>query len=369
MKSWCLDGIAGSLMLALVLMTSGCSTGAGGTPGPEGPAGPAGEAGPKGDTGDTGPAGADGQLRIYGDGSAGALSITGSTNAALYTTVATNFNLQFTNITIEAGSSLFVPSGTVLRCTGSFVNNGLMAVGNVVSTSSSKVSAVTDWEVSSPGGASVGGSIAGTGEIGDASQIRGGGLPGFGMDPLDARGLLMPGPVGGGGGGGSHQKEGGAGGGTLVVLAQGAITNGSSATLVAFGGAAVAGSGGGGGGIIILASPASITNSGQIRVSGGNGGSGGFFDGVGGGGGGGIVHMLSPTITPGTVTADGGNPGIPGGAGSVSINPHSGGGGGGACGGDGGSGGQVNTAGTPGPGNPGLAGYLLQTQVDPTSLF
>jgi hypothetical protein len=119
---------------------------------------------------------------------------------------------------------------------------------------------------------------------------------------------------------------------------------------------------------VILASPVSVTNNGAINASGGSGGSGGPLDELGGGGGRGIVHFLSPSITTVAVTVIGGAPGtsaLP----NIAINPHAGGGAGGACGGDGGSGGQVDMTGVRGAANPGTKGYLLQTPVDPTSLF
>src|ERR1043166_2457770 len=111
----------------------------------------------------------------------------------------------------------------------------MVSVGSVDSTGSSRVSAVTGWDVSNPGGPSVGGSISSAGEIGDLTQIRGGGVPGAGINQLDARGLLLPGIVGGGGGGGSKQSHGGNGGGTLVILAKGGISNGAGALIAAFG--------------------------------------------------------------------------------------------------------------------------------------
>ncbi|MCA9245180.1 MAG: collagen-like protein, partial [Phycisphaerales bacterium] len=112
------------------------------TPGPTGPAGPAGAQGERGATGAQGAAGADGaigpqgpagpqgvagedgadgQLRIYGDGTAGDVVVTA--DAALADLNADG-NLQFRDLTIDAGVTLDVPGGTVLRCSGKLVNNG-----------------------------------------------------------------------------------------------------------------------------------------------------------------------------------------------------------------------------------------------------
>jgi hypothetical protein len=60
-------------------------------------------------------------LRIYGDGSAGAKTVDAS--GTLLDT-----NLQYTSFTVAAGVVLTVESGTVIRCTGDFVNNGAINV-------------------------------------------------------------------------------------------------------------------------------------------------------------------------------------------------------------------------------------------------
>ena len=77
------------------------ATGSEGPAGPAGPAGATGPAGPAGSAGPTGPAGAPGELRIYGDGSAGAKNIT-TTGGSL------TGNLQFTDFTIAPGASINV---------------------------------------------------------------------------------------------------------------------------------------------------------------------------------------------------------------------------------------------------------------------
>jgi hypothetical protein len=80
--------------------------------------------GPKGATGPagpTGPSGVDGQLRIYGDGSGGAKTV--AANETLSDPVA-----MYTDVVINSGVTFTVPSGTVIRCTGSFVNNGTLLI-------------------------------------------------------------------------------------------------------------------------------------------------------------------------------------------------------------------------------------------------
>lgn len=44
------------------------------------------------------------------------------------TTPPPNNNFQFTDFSVAAGVTLTVPSGTVIRCTGTFTNNGTIVV-------------------------------------------------------------------------------------------------------------------------------------------------------------------------------------------------------------------------------------------------
>src|SRR5262249_49816779 len=61
----------------------------------------------------------------YGDASQGDVDVTATTD--LYALIPT-LNFQFRNFTVDAGVTLTVPSGTVLRCTGTFSNNGVITV-------------------------------------------------------------------------------------------------------------------------------------------------------------------------------------------------------------------------------------------------
>jgi hypothetical protein len=281
--------------------------------------------------------------------------------------LAPGLNLQFVNFTIDAGVTLTVPSGAVIRCTGTFTNNGTIVVS---------YGERTNGQFASPG-AGVSHAPAGNGGNSyDNSRNLPGASGGVGLSEAEAT-LLVTTARGGGAGGGLYDpwisNPGGNGGGVLTILAQTAIINSSTGVIHADGETATfIASGGGAGGVVLLASPGSITQAGQITARGGNGTTTGlaFNAGAGGGGGGGIVHLLAPTITTtgGTVDVSGGN-GQAGAAGSSGSRTS--GAGGGACGGNGGPGGGI----TADPGNEfsasgnGGAGYSLQSTVDPTALF
>ena len=107
------------LPVPIIGLYLGCGTqmGAQNQVGPQGPDGPQGAMGAPGVDG---VAGTDGSLRIYGNGSAGAHVVSvaedwGSTPPS---------NLMFTDFTINSGMTLDIPSGIVIRCKGTFTNNG-----------------------------------------------------------------------------------------------------------------------------------------------------------------------------------------------------------------------------------------------------
>jgi hypothetical protein len=303
-------------------------------------------------------------LRIYGDGSAGALAVTASGSLL---TLAGSANLQFTNVTVDAGVTLNVPSGTLIRCTGTFTNNGTVVVGT---------GEVSGGQGTVPGvGVShqpAGNSITSTVD----TVVLGGASGGVGLSADEAALLLVVTPSAGGAGGGTFDgagDRGGAGGGELVVLAQGGIANNGTGVIRADGGSAfLEGAAGGAGGIVILASHTSATNAGLISARGSNGvhASGGDNIGASGGGGGGIVHLISPSITTtgGTIDVAGGTGGA---SGTGSAGRRTTGAGGGACGGNGGGGGYVINApaNTLEAGGNGTAGYSFETLEDPTALF
>ena len=290
-------------------------------------------------------------LSIYGDGSdgttGGVCAITSSTNWA---TADPGKAIQCTNFSVSSGVTLTVPSGTVIRATGTVAISGTITV--LQSTMPGYQTTPADSD-------------------GDAGIA----LPAFTL-----RQLLKPGLAGGGPGGltpyGTYSPVGaGFGGGTLVILSEGAMSISGSITANGGGpGTDVYGDsvGGGAGGIIILASKAAIDNTGTLSAIGGQGNAAGSYGpqsatyAPGGGGGGGVVHLLSPSNTAGTVNLGGGA------VGTGSAGSYTGGNGGGASGGNGGVGTQYNgndgtVTVTATAGSAGLK--ILTTVTDPATLF
>jgi hypothetical protein len=239
----------------------------------------------------TGPQGADGQRRIYGDGSGGAKII--ATDETLADPIA-----MFTDVVINNGATLTVPSGTVIRCTGSFTNNGTILVLPGTRRGRMAVGITTDSLITSYAYAEAGVSVRGAayGEGGNSANNRSGGLGGKGLSVFEAALLRYPGTRAGGAGAGGLAFEGGGGGGSLVVLCKGGILNGGD--IQANGESDGGGGGGGGGGIIILASATSVTSPAEssIFAQGGDGAASTASTGPGGGGGGGIIHLIAPAV-------------------------------------------------------------------------
>lgn len=295
-----------------------------------------------------------GGLSAYGGGAAGALTVSGTVNWVSSPPVS---GTSFTSCTINAGATLIVPTGTVIRCTGGFTNNGIIRVQDGTP--------VTLLTAETPMGIAYGAASSSSGAL-FANR-------GLARPAHELRTVLNPGLTGGGAGcypsGGADLGAAGAGGGTLVVRAASGITN--SGQILANGSNAQnslgteRGSGGGGGGIIILASAGPINNSGTVAANGGRGGNAGPADddGAGGGGGGGIIHILGPNAS----SVGGALQVIGGSGGSVSVAPlGSAGCGGGASGGDGGNGGDGDGSAA----TSGATGRIFRTTVsDPGSLF
>lgn len=298
--------------------------------GARGPTGAKGDQGVQGPTGPQGPQGI-GSLDVYGDGSAGSLVIASTTDWV--TTPPADLNLQYSSCTINAGATFTVPSGTVIRCQGTFTNLGTLVVDTGVP---SVAGAMPD-----PGWARS-----------RADAPRGG----TGIAKVAAASLVRPGTYAGGAGSPKGMTLGGAAGGSLVVRAFGGISN--SGTIRANGAnAALAsgtpGAGGGAGGLIVLVTRGNFTNSGSIQANGGTGSSANSpSSGGGGGGGGGVVHILAPGGADGSISVAGGA------AGSNSGTPSIAGGGGGAFGGNGGNGGDDWTGVAPAAGQ---AGHVIRT--------
>jgi hypothetical protein len=267
-----------------------------------------------------GTSGGGGGSSPYGSGSAGDLTVAFGTTVDVATNgwavLGAGLNTHFDDLTIAG--TLIVPSGTLLRASGSVSITGTLQVATGVSE----------------------------GERGVGRKSPGNNTLYARAIPSSAAALLLH-PEFAAGGAGSGMG-GGAGGGWVAIVAQGAISisgsvvaNGDHGVNPQYAAQGVVGPGGGAGGIVVIASDTSVNISGTVQAQGGNGGNGydgngGTIEGGGGGGGGGIVHLLAPSapsVGGATITLSGGSPGsdaAPGSTGSGS--------GGGACGGDGGTG-------------------------------
>jgi hypothetical protein len=261
--------------------------------------------------GPTGPAGPAGAVGLYGDGSAGALNITASTDLSA---LPGGYNHQFTTITVAAGATLTVPSGTILRCTGNATISGQIEVGTF-SQQTTLATGANNYNnlFPAPG-------IALT-PAGSASIVT----PGEGI----AAGTAVTLPLRSAGGGAGLQPGGsraGSGGGSFTLLAQGTLTVTGSITATGAKGASFTGTsssygtggGGGGGGVLTLVGKAGIVNNGVVSARGGAGGDGASNPNTscsivcgGGGGGGGVLRLLGASISgSGQATAAGGDGGV-----------------------------------------------------------
>lgn len=310
---------------------------------------------------------------FHGDGSAGDLTISTSTN--WNTTPPTNDNYNFANVTIDSGQTLTVPAGTTIRCTGTFTNNGTISVLNGAQATSNQFTGFNvsndHYSISHPGDtprAASGGSYHMNATT-DVKTV----YPGYGGLAI-ARAMAATSfnhfRFGGGAGGGWYTGSAGHGGGLIKIYCKGAISN--PGTITSNGGTGASGSsGGGGGGIVILASVASVTVAGTINVIGGNGAASWSYGGPGGGGGGGIIIMAAPTVTTASATLNytGGTPGAT--TTAVVNTSRMGGHGGGASGGNGGIGGSVPAAAsaTANAGASGSDGYTITLQQNPIYLM
>uniref|UniRef100_Q025H2 Collagen triple helix repeat n=1 Tax=Solibacter usitatus (strain Ellin6076) TaxID=234267 RepID=Q025H2_SOLUE len=302
-----------------------------GSPGGTGPVGANGATGPMGPMGPAGPQGLSGAMVFYGDGSEGALSIS---TAVDWNVTPPAGMLQFSSFTITPTGSLTIPSGLVIRVTGSVNIMGPITVG--------------------PGSWNYGSNCY------SAPQSTAG-TPA--LAPLQARFMLRPPPVGipplG-------YDYGGATGGGVAILSAGPMTITGNGSIRASGldGSLYSGNSGSvlwaasPGGLVVLGSRASISNAGSIVANGGKGADGDWYHGSGGGGGGGIVHFFAPFISSGSVDVSGGI-GAAGHGGTYTFVV------GGACGG---SGGSSNIAGQ--PGGAGGSGQVFRTiTAEPAALF
>jgi len=289
----------------------------------------------------------------YGDGTAGALVI--SSNTDWTTSPPASGNYMFSSLTINAGATLTVASGTRIQVSGMFQNDGII-----------------DVKFGSEG------SRPSANPLGSYPAVKGTSLtqqfafPEEQLRFLSTTSLLLGGSNGIHGNGTDAAEQGGGGGGLLTIKAADIINSG---TIKANGGdgavmpgtSTAAGASGGGGGFIFLQTN-SITNLGTIEANGGDGGppGGGDTDFAGGGGGGGLVRVVAPNALAigGTINVNEGTGGV-----TPAGNMGSGGATGGAgVGGNGGLGGGMEN-GSPVPAEPGLIGVVIKISVtDPCSV-
>ena len=314
---------------------------------------------------------------FYGNGSCGDLTISQDTSLE-------NPGCQYRNITIQAGATLSVVSGSIIRCNGSFTNNGTINVapgvigGQIDGISSLAI--IPAMQPAHPGNST---GSAGSGAIvSSATGTAAGGARSQGNNG-SSTGLLVPALIGGGGGGAAY-SPGGRGGGALTILCKGLINN--VGTISAVGRASTGiGSGGGAGGVVTLASQTRVVQTGTVSVVGGAGGDSttllNLGDGsllavsAGGGGAGGLIQIFAPAlgIVGGANLVAGGSAGavndsaigisnilVGGGAGGSSIMAR------------GGAGGTINWAAShiiDSSAGAGEAGALLSRTIDPASIF
>lgn len=266
--------------LSVILTTIG-ATGPTGPTGLTGATGGQGASGPTGAQGATGPTGPVAGSSIYGDGSDGAYT---AANTDDWVNSPPGASLQFTNVTVPGGVTISVPSGTVIRATGTVTIAGTIAV----LPSGSSPAELQGIALTPPSG-------------------RSGGTA---RPPGQLRQILNPGVAGGGSSTPAVTLgDGISGGGTLSIRAGGGIS--VSGTISAPGTTgSFANCGGSGGGIVILASLGNLTLSGSINVHGGNAATTTSCGGAGGGGG--LIHLLGPNAgsvvcTPGSCNTAGGS--------------------------------------------------------------
>lgn len=119
-----------------------------------------------------------------------------------------------------------VATGTVLRCSGSFINDGTIVITNYFLGAQIGGVAASGGILPSSQGATAAGLgwgrvAAGSGAYGTNLAAVAGGAAGFSLPASAAANILRPGPIGGGAGGSPIAAYGLSGGGTITVLARG----------------------------------------------------------------------------------------------------------------------------------------------------
>src|SRR6185503_9513883 len=113
-------------------------------------------------------------------------------------------------------------SGSVIRCTGTFTNLGLIQVetGAIGSTRNSGNFSSSIDLAATPTEAGLAVTAAGFGEFGPSTFLRRGGLGGIRLSSGQAASIFSPSLKAGGAGAGTLASFGGDGGGSMVVLAK-----------------------------------------------------------------------------------------------------------------------------------------------------
>jgi hypothetical protein len=327
-----------------------------------------------------------GQIRAYGDGSAGDLVVTDHPDAffgvnRMFEHLVKDRNTQFSSITIPEGKILGVPAGTILRATGKVTIAGTLAVFaqnnggffNVFQQSIPDSARSEPGNSYAPPNAGIAALPPAPGEIGLSTRRVGGGSAG--LADRGARNTISTILLRGGGGGapGTPNEVGGDGGGSVMIVAGGPISVESTGQIIADGFKSVCGAcggGGGGGGVIILGSKSLVSLSGKLQAKGGAGAPGGASIASGGGGGGGLIVLAAPVINDtAQKSVDGGEGGKQLFAGDIKDAVRMGGAGGGASAGGGGRGSDALQDGSCAAGQSGGAGEVITILTDPTAFF
>lgn len=318
--------------------------------------------GTNGTAGTNGTNGADGMDAAWGDGSAGARVISADESFD-------DDNLQYTDFTVDAGVTVTIPSGTIIRCTGTATINGTINIDTA--GSSGGPSSLGAHKLASQGLSS---QSAGNGEVGSNASNRQGGYTALALDSTLGRSIIRPpvfaGGAGGGGIGGSGTN--GEGGGGFAIYCKDGINISGTGIISAAGGYGGNCQGGGAGGVIVLASSGTVTHTGAVRARGATGGAWSTACGSGGGGGGGLIHILAQTITgnDGNLSVSAGSGIAAQGAGTVTQATRSGGGAGGALFGTGGQGAIAFTDGATSVSQAGSSGLIIKRSgFDPAGML
>ncbi|MBV8673534.1 MAG: hypothetical protein JOZ33_08880 [Acidobacteriaceae bacterium] len=126
-------------------------------------------------------------MSIFGNGSAGNKHISVDT-----TFDGSEFNLQYTNFTIDAGVTLTLPSGAILRCLDTFTNHGTLIVTTAAAGGQygNRSSSTIDGG-SRPAHPGVSAGAAGTGSVDPGTVFQGSGYAVGGNGGVGLQGLRL----------------------------------------------------------------------------------------------------------------------------------------------------------------------------------